>query len=739
MIRKLCYRSLTAGSLTTALLASLTLAAVSAPALAQPPLASAVNPAPSNRPLLDLICSTPLFTALLPICRPGVLNFQAQTYSADEGAGRIEVVVTRTGGSGGPISVDYRTANGTAVATSDYAFTSGTLRWAARDMTPRSFSVPVNEDAMFEPNETFTASLLNPTGRATIGQGTTTGRVLDNDPATIKLIGLNDFHGQLNPPGGTTRAPDPANPAMSVLLPTGGVEFLATQVAALKALNPSFSTVVGAGDLIGATPLASALFHDEPSILALDLLGLEFSSVGNHEFDDNAAELRRIQNGGCFPGGVVGVDTCIDGTFPGARFRYLAANVTDLSTGNSFFPGTAIKSFDIGGGENIKVGFIGLVLRNTPNIVTPAGVAGLSFQDEASTANSLVPGLRSAGAQAIVVLIHEGATTTGLLNDQSCPGLSGDVLPIVDALDSAIDVVVSGHTHQAYICRRNGRLLTSAGAQGRVVTDIDLTLARNGFDVIASTARNLPIVNNLLTNLLPAAYPTLAANPAQTTLVTRYNTLVAPLANRVVGSITADINRVATPAGESALGDVIADAQLDATSAPALGGALVAFMNPGGIRTDLLFAQISGGEAVGQVTFGESFTVQPFGNSLTTMTLTGAQIDTLLEQQFDNPTAGQMRILQVSRGFAYTWDAAMPVGSRVAAGSISIGGVPVDPAMNYRITVNSFLATGGDRFFVLNSGTNRLGGEIDVDAQTAFFAANSPVAPGLRNRITRLN
>ncbi|MGQ0698668.1 MAG: 5'-nucleotidase C-terminal domain-containing protein [Panacagrimonas sp.] len=734
MIRKLCYTRLTA-----ALLSSLALSVLSAPAIAQPPLASAANPAPRDRPLVDLLCSSRLLTALLPACRPGVLSFQAQAYSADEGANQIAVTVTRTGGSGGAITVKYGTANGSAVANGDYVGTSGTLRWAARDATPRTFMVPISEDAMFEPNETFTVALSNPTGRATIGQGVATGKVLDNDPATIKLIGLNDFHGQLNPPGGTTRAPDPANPATSVLLPTGGVEFLATQVVALKALNP-FSTVVGAGDLIGGSPLVSALFHDEPSILALDLLGLEFSSVGNHEFDDNAAELRRVQNGGCFPGGVIGTDTCIDGTFPGARFRYLAANVLDLSTGNSFFPGTAIKSFDIGGGESIKVGFIGLVLRNTPNIVTPAGVAGLSFQDEASTANSLVPGLRAAGAQAIVVLIHEGGTTTGLLNDQSCPGLAGDVLRIVDALDSAIDVVVSGHTHQAYICRRNGRLLTSAGAQGRVVTDIDLTLARNGFDVISSTARNLPIVNDQTpANPLPAAYPTLARNPAQTTLVTRYNTLVAPLANRVIGNITADITRVATTAGESALGDVIADAQLDATSPVPLGGALVAFMNPGGIRTDILFSQISGGEAIGQVTYGESFTVQPFGNSLTTMTLTGAQIDTLLEQQFDNPTAGQMRILQVSRGFAYTWDAAMPVGNRVAASSIRIGGVPVDPAANYRVTVNSFLATGGDRFFVLNSGTNRLGGAIDIDAQTDFFTANSPVPPGLRNRITRLN
>lgn len=698
---------------------------------------AAADGATDSKPLADKLCG--YIGNRLPQCRPGVLQYSASKYSADEAAGLLTVTVIRSGGSAGAVSVHYASTAGSATAGADYGDVAGTLYWAARDTAPKTFTVPLTDDAVFELGETLNLILDAPTGGASLGaRSAARVTIADNDPAVLKLIGLNDFHGNLNPPGGTTRAPDPANPALTVALPTGGVEFLATQVARLKAANP-FNVVVGAGDLVGASPLVSALFHDEPSVLALDQLGLEFSSVGNHEFDDSAAELKRLQNGGCFPGGTIGTDTCIDGRFPGARFRYLAANVIDQSTGRPFFPATGIKRFDLGNGRSFKVGFIGLVLRGTPNIVTPAGVAGLSFLDEASTANAQVAELRRQGAKAIVVLIHEGGVTTGLYDDQSCPGLSGDILPIVDQLDPAIDVVISGHTHNAYICRRNGRLLTSAGAFGRVVTDIDLSLDRNTGAVLSSAARNIAIVNDTLPNPAPVAYPTLSRDAAETALVTRYNNQVAPLANRVVGTITADITRVTNAAGESALGDVIADAQLAATAPLPFGGAVVALMNPGGIRTDLLFAQISGGEQPGEVTYGESFTVQPFGNSLVTMSLTGAQLKTALEQQFDNPTVGQSRILQISNSLRYSYDAAQPVGSKVIAGSLRINGVVVDPSQSYRVTVNSFLATGGDRFFVLADGINRLGGAVDIDAQTDYFTANNPLSPGPVDRINRLN
>ncbi|MGI8806828.1 MAG: bifunctional metallophosphatase/5'-nucleotidase, partial [Acidimicrobiales bacterium] len=343
------------------------------------------------------------------------------------------------------------------------------------------------------------------------------------------------------------------------------------------------------------------------------------------------------------------------------------------------------------------------------------------FRDEADTVNALVPELQRKGVESIVVLLHEGGFQSGGID--ACAGISGPVVDIVNRMSDAVDAVVSGHTHQAYNCEIDGKLVTSASSFGRVVTDIDLTIDKRSGDVTVARADNLVVTRDV------------DKAPDLTALLDKYRRLSAPLANRVIGTITSDITRAPTPAGESALGDVIADAQLAATDGPAEGGAVVSLMNPGGIRADLTFAP-SGGEQPGQVTYGEAFTVQPFGNTLVTMTLTGAQLDTLLEQQW----CGQAfpRILQVSTGFTYTWNSTSPVCDRVDPASIKIGGVAVDPAGSYRITVNSFLADGGDNFTVLRSGTNRLGGPLDLDALAAYFTAASPVAPGPRDRITRV-
>jgi 5'-nucleotidase len=567
--------------------------------------------------------------------------------------------------------------------------------------------------------------------------------VVDTTPVTVKLIAFNDFHGYTDPPTGNTTAADPADGSKTVGVPTGGSAYLATMVKKLKAQNP-LNITVAAGDLIGASPLDSALFHDEPAVLTLNSMGLDFSSVGNHEFDKGSTELKRIQNGGCFPGGTIGSDTCLEnGSFPGAKYQYLAANVVNLSTGKPLFPAYAIKQLDIGGGKKLGVAFIGLVLKGTPNIVTPDGVAGLAFADEAGTANSLIPEIKAQGVNTIVVLIHEGASTTGIYNNASCPGVSGDILPIVDKLDPAIDLVVSGHTHQAYLCKRNGRTLTSAGFYGRLVTDIDLTIDRATADVTAVTANNRLVVNDVTTPAradVAAAYPAQARDADVQAIVKKYDDVAAPLANRVIGSVTAAISRSNNSAGESALGDVIADAQLLATKPGNLGAAVIAFMNPGGIRADISFPSSSVGEGDGKVTYNEAFTVQPFYNTLTTMSISGAQMKTLLEQQFDNPSAGQMRILQISNGFTYTWDNSQPTGSKVMASSMQLNGVTIDPNTQYKVTVNSFLATGGDNFVLLKDGTNRLGGALDIDALEAYFKANSSgVAPGPANRITRLN
>jgi 5'-nucleotidase len=444
------------------------------------------------------------------------------------------------------------------------------------------------------------------------------------------------------------------------------------------------------------------------------------NAVGNHEFDEGATELVRMQEGGCHP-----VDGCQDGDgFAGAEFDFLAANVVRESDGTTLFP--AYRIARVG---STKVAFIGMTLEGTPTIVTPSGVAGLDFMDEADTVNALIPELKRKGAEAIIVLIHEGATPAAALNEKTANecGVSGPVVDIINRTSDEVDLFVTGHTHQAYNCILDGRRATSAGSFTRLISDIDVVIDRYTGEVVDVRGANRIVHRDV------------AKDAAQTALVNEYRTLSAPLANRVIGKITADITRATTPAGESALGDVIADSQLHVTKPVGFGEAVVAFMNPGGIRTDLIFNQISGGEAPGEVTYAEMFNVQPFGNSLVTMTLTGAQIDTLLEQQFDNPAVGQSRILQVSDGFTYQWSASAATGSKVDPTSIKLNGVTIDPTGTYRVTVNSFLADGGDNFVVLRDGTNRLGGDVDLDAVEKYFSANpAGVPPGPRNRIVQI-
>ena len=339
--------------------------------------------------------------------------------------------------------------------------------------------------------------------------------------------------------------------------------------------------------------------------------------------------------------------------------------------------------------------------------------------------NALVPMLQQDNIEAIVVLLHEGGFSDGGPSDCGS-GLTGPIAEIVPLLDDAVDLVIAGHTNDEFVCEIDGKWVTMADTRGRLFTDINVTLNRVTKDMTVVAINNLA---NLQDGVTP--------DPTVTALIDKYDDLSAPLANTVIGMITTDITRTFNTAGESALGDIIADAQLDATAAAGFGDAVVAFMNPGGIRDSFLFAAGPAGEGDGNVTFGEAFGVQPFGNSLVTMTLTGAQIDILLEQQWVGQTSP--RILQVSDGFSYVWDAAAPDGSKIDPASIVIGGAALDLAASYRVTVNSFLADGGDNFSVLTEGTDRLGGEVDLDALVTYFGLNSPVAPGPQNRITRLN
>jgi 5'-nucleotidase len=533
-------------------------------------------------------------------------------------------------------------------------------------------------------------------------------------PSTVnvQILAVNDFHGNLEPPAGSSGRIGTIN--------AGGAEYLATHINNLRATNPN-TVVVSAGDMIGASPLLSALFHDEPTIEAFNQIGLDFNAVGNHEFDEGSAELLRMAYGGCHP-----VDGCLDGDgFAGANFQYLAANVVRQDNGKTLFPAYKIRAY-----EGAKIAFIGMTLKGTPNIVTPSGVAGLTFLDEAATVNAIVPVLKSKGVKTIVVLIHEGGAQVAPAPYNGCEGISGAIVDIVNHFDPEVDVVLSGHTHNAYNCVINNMLVTSAASFGRLVTDVNLTIDKNTDQVVSMSANNLIVTRDV------------PKDSFITALIAKYNTIVAPLANRIIGSITADINRTPSPAGETSLGDLIADGQLLATKPVGFGEAVVAFMNPGGIRADLTFAGSTVGEGDGNVTYGEMFNVQPFGNSLVTLTITGAQIDTLLEQQFvgcGQPVIGGFqKTLQVSAGFSYAWSLSAPACSKVDPASIKINGVTVDPAASYRVTVNSFLADGGDGFTVLKQGTNRLGGAVDTDAFEAYMKAFSPVTPSPRDRITLL-
>lgn len=471
---------------------------------------------------------------------------------------------------------------------------------------------------------------------------------------------------------------------------------------------------MSAGDLIGTSPLISALFHDEPTIEAMNLLGLDINAVGDHEFDEGPNELLRMQFGGSHP-----VDGDLDGDpFSGANFEFLAANVVVDATGETLFPSYSIRDF-----QGIKVAFIGMTLEGTPTIVTPSGVSGLTFHKEVNTVNALVPILQQNTIEAIVVLLHEGGRSDGGLNDCGS-GLTGPVADIVPLLDDAVDLVITGHTNDEFVCEIDGKWVTMADTRGRLFTEIDVTLNRQTKDMTVVAINNRP---NLQTSIVP--------DPTVTSLIEKYDALSAPLANSVIGTITTDIIRSSNAAGESSLGDIIADAQLEATALIGFGEAEIAFMNPGGIRDDFYFVA-SGPEADSEVTFGEAFSAQPFGNSLVTMSLTGEQIETLLEQQWVGQSFA--RILQVSNGFTYEWSASAPDGDRVDPATIMINGVVLNPFTSYRVTVNSFLADGGDNFSILKEGTDRLGGEIDLDALITYFGMHSQVAPGPQDRITLL-
>jgi 5'-nucleotidase len=540
----------------------------------------------------------------------------------------------------------------------------------------------------------------------------------------IQLLALNDFHGNLAPNSPTSSSGNING------TPAGGAEYLATHLKQLRAAAKASgqeSITVAAGDLIGASPLLSAAFHDEPTIEALSQMGLDATSVGNHEFDEGWQELLRMQHGGCLPDGdgQNNQNSCPDAAnpFDGAKFRYLSANVFFEDTNRTLLPPYTIKTFK----DGKKVAFIGMTLEDTPNIVTKSGVAGLTFKDEVETANALVPVLKTKGAEAIVVLLHEGGFPADPRAYNACPGISGPIVAINAGLSPEIDTIISGHTHQGYNCTLadpagDPRLVTSASSFGRLVTEVQLSIdnATGDVDRANTTANNLIVTQNV------------PKDPETTALLSKYQTLVAPIANKVIGHLTTpSVVRTPDDSLESPLGDLIADAQLaDPTTVTDGKTPVAAFMNPGGIRADLVSTN-------GEVTFGAAFTVQPFNNFLVSMDMTGAQIKALLEQQFsgvNGPDAPRFKVLQVA-GITYTWNPAAPAGSKIVAGSIQIGGQPLVDGTTYRIVTNNFLSDGGDGFPAFTTATNKFFGGLDIDAFANYLTAHDPYTPVATDRI----
>ncbi len=544
----------------------------------------------------------------------------------------------------------------------------------------------------------------------------------------MQLLSFNDLHGNLEPPSGSSgRVTETQADGTTKTVDAGGVEYLATHLRQARKGN-AYSITAAGGDMVGASPLISGLFHDEPTIEALNKLDLDVTSVGNHEFDEGAKELARLQKGGCHP-----TDGCyVEGKkFQGADFPYLAANVLDEKSGKP-----VLAPYWVWKKNGVKVGFIGVTLENTPGVVSAEGVKGLKFKDEVETIDKYAKVLQKQGVKSIVALIHEGGAPASSSYNYDCDapgagdGISGPIVDIAENVSPMVDALVTGHTHNAYVCTIDDpagkpRMVTSAASFGRLYTDTTLTYDRRTGDIARTAVKS---ANHVVTRDVPKA-------PDMTSLIGKWNALAAPIGNRAVGHISGDIGTAGT---ESPLGDLIADAQL------AYGKELdpetdLAFMNPGGIRTGLTYAA-SGSEGDGVVTYAEGFAVQPFANTVNLKDITGEQLIKVLQEQVSGANAASPKVLQISSGLTYTLDLTKSGAERVVADSVRLNGAAIDPSATYRVAMNSFLAGGGDGFTTLGQGTNELVGEDDLAALTDYLTANSsaadPIEPPAADRIT---
>ncbi len=522
-----------------------------------------------------------------------------------------------------------------------------------------------------------------------------------------QILAFNDFHGHLEP-GDLSISAKTGTSHGKGWVPAGGAAYLAAKIKAAKRANPA-SVVVSAGDLIGASPMISAYYHDEPTIETMNKI-LDVDVVGNHEFDESTAEIRRLIGGGCHP-----VDGCRKGAeYAGASFGVLAANVIERSTGKPIFPAYTIKK--IGGA---KIGFIGTVTTTTPGLVSRDGITDVEFLDEAATIKALTPQVRAAGADAVVVLTHSGAAqvkgTKGGIN--ACVGMAGEAIDLTKAIAGQVDAVISAHTHQSYNCTIKGTLLTSAASYGRLLTTLKLTIDPSAHRVTKISARNAVVTHTIKPDTKIAA------------MVAGYRRLIAPIANRKVGYLRKAATRNPSKSGEHVLGNLVADAQLSATRAKKQGGAQLALVAHGFLRADL---------AKGKVRYSDIYTAEPFGHRLVTMTLTGRQLDKVLELQFCNPTApspNQRVPFAVSAGFRYSYDPGAACGHRVRIQDFRLNGKKLTASGTYRVTTNSFFAAGEGGFDVLSAGTARVTGDLDRDALSTYLTARPRLTLPTRNRV----
>lgn len=555
------------------------------------------------------------------------------------------------------------------------------------------------------------------------------------DPVALRLIHINDFHGALESSAGLslTIGERPGAGPATLRVPAGGAPALAGLVRSLRAGSPN-SLMIAGGDLVGAAPLVSSLFRHESTIEVLNDIGLEVSSFGNHEFDDGTKELQRLIKGGCaatMPDGVI--TSCARETYRGVKFTYLGANVINTK-GEQLAAPYLIKRV-----SGIPVGIIGAVTIQTPTLVTPSGVAGLQFIDEADAVNRAAGELRAKGVRAMVAVFHEGIEIDGRAdwNDTSCPGAAGPLLGIAQRLAPEIRVVLSGHTHRGYRCEIGGRLLIQSTAYGRGISVVDVELDRSTRAMLPpARSMNLPVMNERTEPETRAKVIAGMPEPWARALsdakpdakiaakVAAYAALAKPKADRVVARIGGALTHSRTDRTDTPMGRLIADAQLSATRTE---GSQLALMNPGGVRGGLVCAA-----PPCPITFGQVFLVQPFGNSLVVMNLTGEQLKRALEQA--HRPGAEPYLLHPSEGFTFTWTNDAPKGSQVS--DMRLMGQPIDPAKTYRVTVNSFLADGGDGYTVLKEGKDLKGGGQDIDALMAYMAAEQR-GPSPAARITR--